>query len=297
MPSLGLLSLVRPRLTRPLAPALPQGYTICVPFLTTHLRSHYHVSDSFAGLVFVSYTLGSVASTPLVEHFIDRLDCNGAICAALVALGLSQAAFTVASTVWVLILARFLGGVGAGLTWSTVLTACHHMASEENDMGKLFGIVLSAVSIGTMVGPALGGVLYSMGGWSVPFVSVTVVCSVAAVAVAALLPEIATHAASESRPSLKHGCFSPAAVELAMVLLLVMSGGVLFSSVDTVLPMHLEDRFQGSSVLSGSLFLTIAVRPAICPGLHPAPGTITRCCGPAPSGVLRDRSAHLWDYR
>jgi hypothetical protein len=35
-------------------------YTLCVPFLTTHLNSEYDISIAQAGFVFVSYTIGSV---------------------------------------------------------------------------------------------------------------------------------------------------------------------------------------------------------------------------------------------
>jgi len=236
------------------------GYTICVPFLTTHLRSTYGISESRAGLVFISYTVGSVASTPLVEAVIGAVDCNGAICASLVALGVSQVAFIFAPTVSLLVAARFVGGVGAGMTWSTVLTACHHLSGTEEggEMGALFGIVLSAVSVGTMAGPALGGALYSYGGWSVPFACVTLICFGGAAAVAAFLPSF-SRAHAGGPPHCKGGACGSAAIELVLVLVLVMAGGVLFSSIDTVLPMDLEDRFQGSSVLSGTLFLAVAV--------------------------------------
>lgn len=256
-------------------------YTLCVPFMTTHLNTTYAISISDAGFVFVAYTIGSVCSTPLVEVITERTGCSGAICAGVLVLGLSQLAFLVARGLPALFAARFVGGMAAGLIWSAVLTSCHLMSLREGNMGTLFGTVLSAVSIGTMLGPALGGTMYRFGGWSLPLALIAAACLLFAVAVALLLPEEGRVAAGQhggghgGRASGSQGaadkprnggkgagCCAIASWRLLSVLFIVMSGAMAFSSIDSVLPIHLQRAYGYTSLQTALVFLVISVRAA-----------------------------------
>ncbi|KAJ1626050.1 hypothetical protein T492DRAFT_879144 [Pavlovales sp. CCMP2436] len=77
-------------------------YTLCVPFLTTHLNNTYDISIAEAGFIFtITRNLGS----------------SGAISAAVCVLGLSQLVLMFARTIPALLSARFVGGLAAGLIW------------------------------------------------------------------------------------------------------------------------------------------------------------------------------------
>lgn len=232
-------------------------YTLCVPFMTSHLNSTYDISISDAGFIFVSYTIGSVCSTPAVETITLLAGCSGAITAGVLVLGVSQLVFAFSATLPALFAARFVGGLSAGLIWSAVLTSCHRMSVRDNNMGVLFGTVLSAVSIGTMIGPALGGSLYRFGGWYVPLLLISAVCVLFALAIAFLLPE-------EVEVKAKHepaggGCCVIASWRLCSVLSIVMCGAMLFSSIDSVLPIHLQREYGHTSLQTAFIFFVISI--------------------------------------
>ena len=269
-------------------------YTLCVPFMTTHLHDAYAISIADAGFVFVAYTIGSVCSTPLVERVTEAVGCSGAICAGVLVLGISQCAFLLASALSALFAARFVSGLAAGLVWSAVLTSCHLMSLREGNMGTLFGTVLSAVSIGTMVGPALGGAMYRLGGWNLPFATSAAACVGFAAVVALLLPEegrvggggnggdgsargahTGTHKATLSDDgdgvvtgarAAGGGCRSIASTRLLAVLAIVMCGAMTFSSIDSVLPIHLRRAYDHSTLQTALLFFVISVWPRRTPG-------------------------------
>lgn len=277
-------------------------YSLCVPFMTTHLNTFHAISVSDAGLIFVAYTVGSVCSTPFVESAAERLGCSGAICAGVLALGLSQMVFACANSPLVFFAVRFVGGLAAGLVWSAVLTSCHRMSIRTGrgakagaqpgagggSMGSLFGTVLSAVSIGTMLGPALGGLLYRLGGWPLPFGAAAAACVAFAAAVALLLPEegraksasgslagggarvgptrggdesaLPSPQAGARASSTLSGCAAIASPQLLSVLTIVLCGGTVFSSVDSVLPIHLHTTHGYTALQTALVFFVISVR-------------------------------------
>jgi len=233
-------------------------YTLCVPFLTTHLNNTYDISIAEAGFIFVSYTIGSVCSTPLVETITRNLGSSGAISAAVCVLGLSQLVLMFARTIPALLSARFVGGLAAGLIWSAVLTSCHLMSHRSGNMGTLFGTVLGAVSMGTVIGPALGGTMYRYGGWHLPLGVVAVVCLVFSLLIALLLPEESV-TSKEAHAAAGSGWGALASRQLIAVLAIVMSGATVFSSIDSVLPIHLQRQYGHTSLQTAGVFLVISI--------------------------------------
>lgn len=65
-------------------------YTLCVPFLTTHLQKAHGISLGDAGMIFIAYTIGSVCATPFAEPTARALGTAGAIAGGIGVLGVSQ---------------------------------------------------------------------------------------------------------------------------------------------------------------------------------------------------------------
>lgn len=265
------------------------AYTVCVPFLTTSLRAERKTSLPTASLVFVSYTLGSVGVTPLVRPAIVACGgCSRATACALLVLALGQVLSVGARAPLALFCARFLAGMAGGLVWSSVLSACSVLAGGHGGMALMFGLVLSAVSVGTMAGPAIGGLLFRLGGWPLPFLSVGCAASAIALLVLELLEPLplpaertggragaaerqASHldprgrAAALARARARAARAASSARGSALVLLSVGVGALAFSAIDSALPVHIEDtlgpRAEGDATLRTSLvFFLISVR-------------------------------------
>lgn len=70
--------------------------------------------------------------------------------------------------------AQTLGGIGAGLNSTcamAIITSCF-----PDDRENCIAILEGGVGIGMLLGPLLGAVLYSIGGYMMPFWTVALVC-------------------------------------------------------------------------------------------------------------------------
>lgn len=70
--------------------------------------------------------------------------------------------------------AQTLGGIGAGLNSTcavAIITSCFPDEREDN-----FAVLEGGVGIGMLLGPLAGGVLYTIGGYIMPFWTVAFTC-------------------------------------------------------------------------------------------------------------------------
>jgi multidrug resistance protein len=73
-----------------------------------------------------------------------------------------------ASTVWLLIVARALQGLGAAVLMAVTVALVREMVPKEK-VGSAMGLLGTMSAIGTALGPSLGGVLISVSGWRAIF--------------------------------------------------------------------------------------------------------------------------------
>jgi MFS family permease len=86
----------------------------------------------------------------------------------LLALGGSTAMLTAGSSLGVLVTGRFLQGLSAAVVWTVGLALLSDTVAKE-DIGQAMGYVAAATSIGSFLGPLLGGVVYAHAGYYVVF--------------------------------------------------------------------------------------------------------------------------------
>jgi predicted MFS family arabinose efflux permease len=216
------------------------AYTVCVPFLTASLRADTGASTTVVAAVFIAHTLGSTLATPFVPRFIRSCGgCARGTALALVLLGTSEATCAFSRTAPVLFGARLVAGLAGGLVWSSVLSACALLARRHGGMASMFGSVIACVSVGTMAGPTVGGPLFRAAGWPAPFCAVALMCVALAAVVARAVERLPlTPPPAAVAVKLAAGCEGRAT---SLVLGSVCVGAVLFSSIDAVLPLLIED--------------------------------------------------------
>lgn len=119
-----------------------------------------------------------------------------------------------------------------------------------------------------MLGPALGGALYGLGGWALPLGTAAALCAGFSLALALLLPKAPpggarahAHAPAEGSAGHSSGLCAVTSPRLLAVLIIVASGACIFASVDSVLPVHLQEAYGSGSVGSALVFFVISVRP------------------------------------
>jgi len=156
------------------------------------------------GLLLTVYALAQFIFTPVLGALSDRYGRRPIILASLLIEALSLALSAVAGSLAILVVARFIGGLGASNIGSAQAVVADVTPVEGRARGM--GLIGAAIGLGFVVGPALGGLVAPLGP-AVPFWVAMSVALANALLVLRFLPET-RYARTESPPDL----FAPRAV-------------------------------------------------------------------------------------
>ena len=131
-------------------------YGIVIPFLPARVLA-LGANQAVVGILFACYAIGLLVATPLAGWLTNRLGGVRVLGLGLLLLFFSTVVFAFAATLPMLFLARTLQGVAAAMPWTAGLAiiAIEYSPAERY---QRFAQVFSATSIGTLIGPAIGGV-------------------------------------------------------------------------------------------------------------------------------------------
>jgi DHA1 family tetracycline resistance protein-like MFS transporter len=130
----------------PVLPILVGDYTT-----SNAAQTHWAIALS------VTYSLMQFLCAPLLGAISDRFGRRVVLIAAILGLGLHYVLIATASSLWIMLVARILGGV-TGASFS-VANAYLADISPPEERAKSFGLVGAAFGLGFICGPPLGGVL------------------------------------------------------------------------------------------------------------------------------------------
>ena len=147
------------------------SYTSCIPFLRVYLLRDLGVAPEevnfWAGLSFAVTFLGCTIMAPYWGALADHVGQRKMALRAGYGLALTYFLTGVCQNVYQLLAVRVLCGVVAGF-----VPACMSMASSslpENRMGWGMGLMQTALSSGTIMGPLMGGYMASWFGMRMSF--------------------------------------------------------------------------------------------------------------------------------
>jgi ACDE family multidrug resistance protein len=212
------------------------------------------VGAEAVGLLITVFTLPGVILTPFLGVMADRYGRKKVLVPAIVLFSLAGAACTLARDFELLLLLRFLQGVGAASLGSLNATLIGDLFSGRR-RAEAMGYNASVLSIGTAVYPSLGGALALLG-WYVPFGLPILGLGVALLVLYRL---DAVDVRDESgfwrylREAVKR-MRNRKVVGLFLVSLLTFV--VLYGAYSTFIPLHLAERF-GSTALAIGLIMTV----------------------------------------
>ncbi len=150
------------------------------------------------GVLTSLFALAQLLAGPAVGRLGDRVGRRPLILAGLVGVGVTEAAFAFTSSLWWLYALRFAGGLAASLLTVGALAAVADQTSAENRAQGMawFG---TAVSLGVVFGPLLGGLLGQVGtgratglsfdGYTLPFLAAGALALVAGAVAFFFVPE------------------------------------------------------------------------------------------------------------
>ena len=248
-------------------------YYLLIPVLPFALVDRFNVTPEDVQLktsiLLAIYSAGMIVASPPAGWIADRTkDRRTPFMAGLLALTGATVMFTVARVYWLLVLARVLQGLSAAIVWIVGLALIADTVGPDK-VGLAMGTISIFMGAAALTTPVLGGVLYHVGGYYAPFYFSFGLLAFDAILRIMIIEKktskmlLAKESESESErsdsiaeprttippilrllgnPSLLAGCWIGFMISL------------LYSSIDGILVLHLEDMWNFNSLNSGLVF-------------------------------------------
>lgn len=241
------------------------GFGIILPLLPFWAEK-LGASPIEVGLILTIYAVAQFLFTPVLGALSDRFGRRPVIIASLLIEAVSFALSALAGSLLMLLLARFIGGVGASNMSSAQAVVADVTPPEGRARGM--GLIGAAIGMGFVVGPAIGGALAGQGQVA-PFWAAMVVALANALLVLAFLPETrkrptATTSGMPDLPQRRSGMLggwrrafsSPALARLIFVNLLFT---LAFTAMEAVFPLFTQQVFHWNATQNGYIFTFVGV--------------------------------------
>jgi DHA1 family multidrug resistance protein-like MFS transporter len=235
------------------------GYGIIMPILPFYVEA-LGASGWEMGLLTASSAFMQMIFAPIWGSLSDRVGRKPVLLIGIFGYGLTMLLFGLATSLWMLFVARGLNGVLSSATMPTSMAYISDHSTEKERGGRM-GQLGAAMGIGMILGPALGGSLASFS-LSTPFFAASAMCIVALLLVWRVLPE---SLAPEQR---KHEMDQPSGFKVAvfrqvlsgpvgvmMLLIFVVSFGM--SGFQGILGLFALDKFGFDTRQIGGMWMVL----------------------------------------
>ncbi len=118
--------------------------------------------------VVVGYLVALTCSVLIAGRLGDRFGLKPMLVTGMVIFALSSLLCAIAPTLWLLIGARAVQGVGAAFPMTLPMALMRQTANEDR-VGRAMGLLGTVSALGTALGPSLGGLLIPLAGWRAIF--------------------------------------------------------------------------------------------------------------------------------
>jgi len=219
-------------------------YGILFP-LAAHSPAKLQSEEQFA-LLYGAYAVSVLLATPLFAYLGDRIGGRATMLYGLALIACAILSFGVAPSLPVLVLARLFQGAASAALWTSglALIATHYVEKRVEMLGYAF----AGGTLGSVLGPTAGGLLFHAGGYRLPFLVTGILVVIDAALIAILLPARGT--AQRETPNIRALLFNKSVVVPALaVALAAFSVGI----VEPLLPVRLA-RYGATSMAIGLIF-------------------------------------------
>jgi len=145
-------------------------------------------ASPYGGYLLTVYAVTQFVFAPVIGNLSDRYGRRPVLLASLLGFGIDYIFLALSPSYgWL-----FIGRIVAGMTGASFTTASAYIADVSTDAAsraKNFGLIGAAFGLGFVIGPAIGGGLYHLGGIRAPFYGAAALCLLNALYGYFLLPE------------------------------------------------------------------------------------------------------------
>ena len=222
--------------------------------------------DSFyLGAVIAAFSVAGLVGAPVWGSLADRYGTRRILLIAPLVAVSGHLMFAFSTSLVMLLASRIVVGFGSAVV---LLAQTHVSLSATNDTRTaLLGRVTAAQGVGTIVGPALGGLLGSHGRVTVGLVAAAGPFAAWALTLA-FLPDAGPHTASGARPKRVAAAITALrSRQLRSLAIAILLGWLCFSGYAAVLPVELRAHFHLTSVTYGYIVAISGVVALIVRGV------------------------------
>ena len=221
-------------------------YGLIIP-LTPHSSAGVTGGGELA-LLYSAYSVGVLGGTPLLGWVGDRLGYRRPMMWGVVLSAMTVTLLALAPNYPLLMLGRWLQGLAAAATWTAGLSliAVHYPAKRA----EMMGYALMGSTAGLLLGPTIGGTLFHVGGYLLPFAVTGVLVAIDAILRIGLLPR--DQGGQQPSDGLRALLFDRSVIVAAAAIALAAIG---WGIVEPLLPAHLSAS-DASPATIGVIFTT-----------------------------------------
>jgi len=258
------------------------GFGVVIPIIPFYMEK-LGAGGTELGLLVASYAVMRLIFSPIWGSLSDRVGRKPIMMIGILGYGLTMLLFGLANQLWMLFVARILSGILSSATSPTTMAYIGDSTSEQ-DRGSGMGILGAAVGLGTIFGPALGGLLAG-DSLSTPFFIAAAMSFLALALTWLLLPESLP---AESRqpagrkiplPEIRlwwQAISSPIGILLILAFLLTCGLMIFYG----IFGLYALERFGFGPEEVGIIFMVVGLISALTQGILTGP--ITRRWGETP---------------
>jgi MFS family permease len=219
-----------------------------VPLLPQYARE-LDLSKTQAGLAVGAYSGAVLLASPVVGHWSARIGARRLTIFGVALLSVATLALAEVSSFAGLFGVRVGQGLSSAISWTAGM-AWLSEASPAGERGKVLGTAMSFASIGTLVGPVVGGTLGSAYGVKVPFV---ILGAAAALLTAACLAAPPAPRAAEAVPVRALARTLGGSRMVLAALIVVTLVATVSGTLDTLVPLRMGQAGYSAIAITGVL--------------------------------------------
>lgn len=133
------------------------GIGIIIPVMPEYL-GEFGAAGQVLGFLIAMFSFSQFIFAPLAGDLSDKHGRKNLIIFGLIISGLAQITFGLSTTLWMLFVSRFFSGLGAAFLVPPMMAFVADITTLEQ-RGRGMGLLGASMSLGFMIGPAIGGFL------------------------------------------------------------------------------------------------------------------------------------------
>jgi DHA1 family multidrug resistance protein-like MFS transporter len=251
------------------------GFGLVMPIIPFYMEQ-LGAGGTELGLLVASYAVMRLIFGPVWGSLSDRVGRRPILAVGVLGYGITMIGFGLATRLWMMFAARILSGVLSSATSPTTMAYISDSTSKEERGGGM-GLLGAAAGLGTIFGPALGGLLADRS-LSLPFFIAAALSFLALILILIFLPESLQESREGDQPSDQavlnprawwEALFSP--VGPLLVKAFIATGGMMIFY--GVLGLYALERFGYGTDQVGVIFTVLGLVTAVGQGLLVGPLT------------------------